>query len=927
MLQGIRSCVGPFVLIALIAVSPAATAATKTWDGGAGTSSWHDAANWSPDGVPGAGDDVVLSGAITVAHSVGTSSIASLSLTFGTLVVSGGALEVEGLFDVVSGTLDYTGGVVDAAVRLRSSSLLKIGPAATAPFAAVVNGNATLLGRIHPGQSVLVQGSNAFASSTLTLADGSSCAGTLTMESINSTWNSDLFIPAAAEFTIEPGGVLLVAAGTGGPRTFGGTGDLRNEGQIAVQAGVTATMNGAGRSLENFGTIAVAGGLALNGPNVTLAAGSLAGTAPVLVVNGSISALGGAIGQPPIVRSCAITIGPTFTGTVIAEGGNTLLDQASPTATLWVRGSNAGANATLGVAEGAANAGIIRLESIDSTWASNLSIPAGSEFVNGEGALVDVILGAGGPRSIVGAGNLRNDGQIAVSAGTTLTFNGLGRTLANHGSLVVSGGLSLNEPTLSLVAGSLAGSGTSLVLNGWLEAIGGAIGQPPIVRSCAITIGPTFTGTVIAEGGNTLLDQASPTATLWVRGSNAGANATLGVAEGAANAGIIRLESIDSTWASNLSIPAGSEFVNGEGALVDVILGAGGPRSIVGAGNLRNDGQIAVSAGTTLTFNGLGRTLANHGSLVVSGGLSLNEPTLSLVAGSLAGSGTSLVLNGWLEAIGGAIGQPPIVRSCAITIGPTFTGTVIAEGGNTLLDQASPTATLWVRGSNAGANATLGVAEGAANAGIIRLESIDTSWSSVVSIPAGSTFTNLAGGSIVAKAGTGGARQIGGPGATFINQGTIEPSYPNHLAVLGNYTQTASGTLATEYAGPASSQHSRLNVTGVATLAGAIGLTRVGGYAPAAATVHTFLDSAGRVGVFETVASCDNVTVTYNATQAAVQFTVSGVFGDLNGDGTVDGADLGLLLGAWGSASCGADLNGDGTVNGADLGLLLGAWG
>ena len=46
---------------------------------------------------------------------------------------------------------------------------------------------------------------------------------------------------------------------------------------------------------------------------------------------------------------------------------------------------------------------------------------------------------------------------------------------------------------------------------------------------------------------------------------------------------------------------------------------------------------------------------------------------------------------------------------------------------------------------------------------------------------------------------------------------------------------------------------------------------------------------------------------------------------DLNGDGQVDGADLGLLLGAW--CTTDADLNGDGTTDGADLGLLLGAWG
>jgi hypothetical protein len=49
------------------------------------------------------------------------------------------------------------------------------------------------------------------------------------------------------------------------------------------------------------------------------------------------------------------------------------------------------------------------------------------------------------------------------------------------------------------------------------------------------------------------------------------------------------------------------------------------------------------------------------------------------------------------------------------------------------------------------------------------------------------------------------------------------------------------------------------------------------------------------------------------------------VLGDLNNDGLVNGADLGTLLGAWGTSGPG-DLNGDGIVNGADLGTLLGAW-
>lgn len=47
---------------------------------------------------------------------------------------------------------------------------------------------------------------------------------------------------------------------------------------------------------------------------------------------------------------------------------------------------------------------------------------------------------------------------------------------------------------------------------------------------------------------------------------------------------------------------------------------------------------------------------------------------------------------------------------------------------------------------------------------------------------------------------------------------------------------------------------------------------------------------------------------------------------DLNGDWTVDGTDLGILLGSWGASGT-ADLNQDGTVDGTDLGILLGSWG
>ncbi len=50
------------------------------------------------------------------------------------------------------------------------------------------------------------------------------------------------------------------------------------------------------------------------------------------------------------------------------------------------------------------------------------------------------------------------------------------------------------------------------------------------------------------------------------------------------------------------------------------------------------------------------------------------------------------------------------------------------------------------------------------------------------------------------------------------------------------------------------------------------------------------------------------------------------IVGDINLDGIVNGADLGLLLSVWGTADSSGDLNGDLFVDGGDLGVLLTNW-
>ena len=51
-----------------------------------------------------------------------------------------------------------------------------------------------------------------------------------------------------------------------------------------------------------------------------------------------------------------------------------------------------------------------------------------------------------------------------------------------------------------------------------------------------------------------------------------------------------------------------------------------------------------------------------------------------------------------------------------------------------------------------------------------------------------------------------------------------------------------------------------------------------------------------------------------------------GIIGDIDGNGVVDGIDLGLMLAAWGTDDPAANLDGLGVVGGPDLGLLLSGW-
>lgn len=93
---------------------------------------------------------------------------------------------------------------------------------------------------------------------------------------------------------------------------------------------------------------------------------------------------------------------------------------------------------------------------------------------------------------------------------------------------------------------------------------------------------------------------------------------------------------------------------------------------------------------------------------------------------------------------------------------------------------------------------------------------------------------------------------------------------------------------------------------------------------PDVQTPATFVVVGAR-GPWAALAAPGATGVTSGSAIRVVELSACPITPDLNGDGIVNGADLGLLLGNWGGTGLG-DLNDDGVVDGGDLGTLLAAW-
>jgi hypothetical protein len=170
-------------------------------------------------------------------------------------------------------------------------------------------------------------------------------------------------------------------------------------------------------------------------------------------------------------------------------------------------------------------------------------------------------------------------------------------------------------------------------------------------------------------------------------------------------------------------------------------------------------------------------------------------------------------------------------------------------------------------------------------------------------------------------------------------------------AIVGNASYSVGGIRVMEEDGGASTAVTMIDCTVAENIAAYSGLGGYGGILVAGGAlsmincqVHDNGSGSGGVGGIAVIAaaslSMEDSTVCGNTPENEIQgdWTDNGgntiedecpveCSADFDGDGTVGGGDLGLMLSAWGSNDATFDLDGSGEVNGGDLGLFLSFWG
>lgn len=635
------------------------SAATVTWDGGAGTGAWGTGTNWSTNSVPGNGDNLVFNAA--AANSQYTITLGGTRTTLGMVFSSTGATGFT-FTDSTTRSLTINGsGLVNNNANTQTfTNRISITVGATQNWNAA-SGDFSFAGTTTISNALTLSGANDFAfSGTTTIA--------------NTT------------------GLTLTGSGT---RTFsgtvvnsGGNRTFTNNGTGAVTlANVNLSNNNTGRTFTVAGTgnTSIAGTLANGGSGAGNLVKSGTGT---LILSGTSS---------------------SYTGTTTVSQGTLQVNANAPsgsagalgnaTSAVVVNNASTGTNAT-GLLIGASGVTIGRNVTVANSGSGTTTL--GGNFASGTGTFSGTValnrsvsLNADGSSAITFSNTLSGAGGIAKTGTGTVVLSGAnsfaGATTINAGVLNVrnatalgttAGGTTVNSSGAALeLQGGIAVGSEALALNGTGVSSGGALRN--------VSGNNSWAGNVTLATASSLVSAAD---TLTVSGgvSSTNQNLTIGGAGNITLSGTVGLGtgSVTKNDAGTLTLSGANTYSGGTTLNAGTL--AVGNDSALGTGTL-------TANGGTLSATGAPRTLSNAvtaaGDFTIGGAQDL---TLSGAIDLGGGTRTVTVSNSGTTTFSGVVGQPwysSLAKDGAgrlvLSGANTFTGFVQVNAGTLALTNSN----------------------------------------------------------------------------------------------------------------------------------------------------------------------------------------------------------------------------------------------
>src|SRR5579883_2880918 len=783
------------ILVAVLLSAVANHAATINWTNTSG-GNWSAPANWSPNALPGASDDVVIAanGTYTV--------VADVSSTISTLTVGGSTGQQT--LNVAGGTLTING-----AGTISSNGALAITTGTLAGTATIVSsGPVTWTGGTISGSGTL------YVSGGLTMSgtDRKSLTGCTLVNLGTASWTGgDYYSGSTAVFSNAPAGIFNLTfdgftGNYGGGRTFANAGTFNKTGGTATATFSEDAFNNSGTVNVQSGTLSLAGGASSgafvigSGTTLDFHTGThTLGSGSSVSGAGTFSVSGGTVN---VNGSYTVTGNHSFTGGTANYLGPYALTNGAMNVTGGTVNFNAGGVASpstvsLGTSGTLGGSNLVSVTGLF-TWADGQINGSGPLYANG-----GLVMNSAARKSLFGR-TLINTATAAWSAGDyysgsaavfsnapagvfNLVFDGNtgnyggGRTFANAGTFNKTAGTGIatfNEDNFN-------NTGLIVVQSGTLSVFSGTSSGAFVISNGATMniVGGThvFTNGASVSGGGTLL----------------------------ANGGTLNFEGQYNLSPGQMAITGSTVNFLGTGtaAPVTLVLGSGG--------NLSGSNTVSVAGLFTWTDGQINAPVTVN----ANGGLQMSSPARKSLFGTLVNTANATWSAGDYYSGSGAV----LSNAPSGVFNLTFDGYTGNYGGNRTIANAG------IFNKTAGTGTATFTDTAFNNSGVVNVQSGTLSVMGGVS---SGLFTNAPGTTLDFNNGT----HTLLPGSTVAGAGTFSVS-GGTVNVNGNYSITGGHSFTggtANFQGPYNLTTGAMNVAG-----GTINFNSGGTASPSSLTLGT----------------------------------------------------------------------------------------